>query len=327
MVVNVLVLAISLGSAAQVIAAPDAIDQPAATVAATLPALTALPESAIGGIGVVDVAMLVLAAAAISIFLNRGWHRLRNPPTRPIVFLPEIGVLLAIGMIILGRIAAMLALQFFGLTQPPPAAGYSLDDQARLIIGQYLGQLIILIAFIVLTIKTRPMPIDQRPSSIKAALIGAGALLLAYPVVMVTAGAASLIVSLVRGQPVDPIAHETLRMFIKEPVDGWYIALGAMIIFIAPIMEEVLYRGLLQRTMVQIGLQRWWAIVFTSLGFALMHGGVAEPYALPALFVLSLAFGWAYEKTGRLSASITMHSLFNAANLAMALWTPSANAT
>jgi membrane protease YdiL (CAAX protease family) len=45
---------------------------------------------------------------------------------------------------------------------------------------------------------------------------------------------------------------------------------------------------------------------------------VAPWHALAALFVLSLGFGWVYEKTGRLEAAVTMHALFNAANVALA---------
>ena len=56
----------------------------------------------------------------------------------------------------------------------------------------------------------------------------------------------------------------------------------------------------------------------TRAVFALMHYDVVPGHALAALFVLSLGFGWIYEKTGRLEAAVTMHVLFNAANVALA---------
>ena len=49
-----------------------------------------------------------------------------------------------------------------------------------------------------------------------------------------------------------------------------------------------------------------------------MHLTIVEPYALVVLFVLSVGLGWAYEKSGRLTAPVTMHLLFNVANLALA---------
>ena len=271
--------------------------------------------------------MVALAVAAIGLFFSRGWHRFKNAPRRPIVFLPEIAIVLAMTMYLLGPIGAAIAARFYGVSPPPPTAEYALDDQAKLVLGTYLGQSIVLVVLIGLTMKAGRASTDSRPGWIKASLIGAGTLLLALPLILASAAVASVVASLVRGQAVDPIAHETLRMFIREPVDGWYIAFGAMVILIAPIMEEVLYRGLVQRTLVQVGLPRWWAIILTSLAFALMHMRIVDIYVLPALFVLSLGFGWAYEKTGRISASITMHILFNAANLAVALLTSSPTAT
>jgi ABC-2 type transport system permease protein len=77
----------------------------------------------------------------------------------------------------------------------------------------------------------------------------------------------------------------------------------------------------MQGALVQANLGRWPAIVATSAIFALMHGGIAQPHAIPALFTLSLALGWVYERTGRLTAPIVMHALFNAANLGLALLT------
>ena len=66
-------------------------------------------------------------------------------------------------------------------------------------------------------------------------------------------------------------------------------------------------------------MRRWPAILTTSVLFTLVHlGAVTSVDGLLALFVLSIGFGWVYEKTGRLSASITMHAAFNLANLLLA---------
>ena len=40
---------------------------------------------------------------------------------------------------------------------------------------------------------------------------------------------------------------------------------------------------------------------------------------VPPLLVLGAGFGWVYDKTGRLTAPIVMHALFNAGNLVLAL--------
>jgi len=56
-----------------------------------------------------------------------------------------------------------------------------------------------------------------------------------------------------------------------------------------------------------------------SLVFTAMHVGAVDPHGLAGLFVLSLGFGWVYAKTGRLTASITMHMAFNAGNILLAV--------
>ena len=157
-------------------------------------------------------------------------------------------------------------------------------------------------------------PVQSRTNAVKAGAIGLIGVLLSFPVVMAAGGLVAWVIWLVRGEPVDMIAHETLRLFMDNPVDGWYIAMVVMVLIIAPMMEEVMYRGLMQTALVEFGIGRWPAIGVTSAIFALMHAGIAAPHALVALFVFSLGLGCVYERTGRLVAPIVMHAVFNAAN-------------
>jgi membrane protease YdiL (CAAX protease family) len=52
----------------------------------------------------------------------------------------------------------------------------------------------------------------------------------------------------------------------------------------------------------------WFAIVFSSALFAIVH---AEPAHWPALFVLGMCLGYAYEKSGSLLRPIFIHAIFN----------------
>ena len=119
----------------------------------------------------------------------------------------------------------------------------------------------------------------------------------------------------------DVIAHDTLAQLAESPAGLWLVVMSIQVVFIAPLLEEVLYRGILQRTLTSLDLGRWTGIVITSTVFVMMHVGAARWHALPALFLLSLGFGWVYERTGRLAAPIAMHVMFNALNLALALMT------
>lgn len=62
-------------------------------------------------------------------------------------------------------------------------------------------------------------------------------------------------------------------------------------------------------------LARWAAIVLTSLVFAALH----PMWSWPMIFLLSLCLGYAYERTGNLWASVTIHLLFNGISTAVFL--------
>lgn len=76
---------------------------------------------------------------------------------------------------------------------------------------------------------------------------------------------------------------------------------------VAPVAEEVFFRGYLQA-----GLRsRWgarWALVISSLLFALVH---LSPATLPPLFVMGLLLGYLYERTDSIWPSIILHALNN----------------
>ncbi len=85
---------------------------------------------------------------------------------------------------------------------------------------------------------------------------------------------------------------------------------------VAPVLEETFYRGIIQTACASItGLRRVDAVVLTSLLFAAAHASAVPWQMLPGLFVVSVAFGWLYERTGSLLAPICAHAAFNAVNL------------
>jgi uncharacterized protein len=90
------------------------------------------------------------------------------------------------------------------------------------------------------------------------------------------------------------------------------IAVGIFVVIIAaPLVEELLFRGFLQRALTNY-LPAWAAIVISSLPFALVHG---QPYAIPGLMSLSIAFGYLYHRTGSLRHNIILHMANNAFTL------------
>lgn len=76
-------------------------------------------------------------------------------------------------------------------------------------------------------------------------------------------------------------------------------------IIIAPIIEELLYRGVLLRTLERYG--KWFAIIISALVFGLMHGNAVQ---FPVAFVIGLLFGYLTLKYS-IGLSIILHILNN----------------
>ena len=151
--------------------------------------------------------------------------------------------------------------------------------------------------------------------------IGAGALgfAIVFPLAGLLGVAAMAAARSLAGAEVDPLAHGTLKGLVAEETGVWWWATIALVCVGAPVVEEVMYRGMLQGGLARLTGSRRGAILFVSLAFTFQHVGAADPHALPTLFLLSVAFGVAYERTGRLAAPIVMHALFNGANVLIAL--------
>ena len=94
---------------------------------------------------------------------------------------------------------------------------------------------------------------------------------------------------------------------------GNWVVLGVTAIVLAPLAEEMLFRGILYPAIKQTGHPRL-ALWGTSLAFAVIHFNLAT---FVPLLLLALILTWLYEATGNLLASITAHACFNALNFAM----------
>ncbi len=262
---------------------------------------------------------LGVGAAAVGLFFWRRWYRWGAVRSQLSTLSPIAGLAMAMVMLGLARLGAQAAAWLFGIDlTSADGAAMSLADSGRLQLGSYAAQGIILAAFVWLVVRAKQSARAQRYGLPRAVLIGVAALGLFWPVVNCVAIVAGLVVEFLTGSAPDPIGHTLLAQLVESPVDVWLYLAIALAVVGAPVYEEVLYRGIVQQALVGAGMRRWPAILTTSVLFALVHLGTVSLHALPLLFVLSIGFGWVYEKTGRLSASIIMHAAFNLANLLLA---------
>lgn len=99
-----------------------------------------------------------------------------------------------------------------------------------------------------------------------------------------------------------------------SPFQQVYLAFVALIA--APVVEEMLFRGILYPTIKQAG-HRKLALWGTSILFALTHQNI--PAFLPLVF-FAMILTLLYEETGNLLAPIIAHSCFNTANFILLVW-------
>ncbi|MGB9212483.1 MAG: type II CAAX endopeptidase family protein [Halobacteriota archaeon] len=79
-------------------------------------------------------------------------------------------------------------------------------------------------------------------------------------------------------------------------------------VIIAPICEEIVFRGYLYKAF-RDRFKPWYAIVMSAALFSAIH---LEPLAAVHLFVIGIVLAYVYEKTDNLMAPIALHMLNNA---------------
>jgi membrane protease YdiL (CAAX protease family) len=144
-------------------------------------------------------------------------------------------------------------------------------------------------------------------------------LLAVWPLVLAAMGLTILITRMWYGQQYQIPQHEALKLLSESGAIPLRVLLTIMAVAVAPVVEEMLFRGLFQTTIRSYVQRPWPAIVITSLLFASIHEDVSH---WPSLFVLALGLGYVYEKSGSLLRSIFMHALFNGINIALVLTQP-----
>lgn len=152
--------------------------------------------------------------------------------------------------------------------------------------------------------------------------IALGALLLLAPFYLLTVLLSQSVASLL-GHPPRTIDHETLSFLKQHSADHWVWIRMAVIVLLVPIVEEMVYRVFLGSSLLAAIGKPWPALLITAAIFAIVHavgGGPVSWVAVPGLFVLGVGLGVAFEHTRRLGVPIVMHALFNAANIAAAIW-------
>ncbi|MDG1899235.1 MAG: CPBP family intramembrane metalloprotease [Phycisphaerales bacterium] len=264
--------------------------------------------------------MIPIGAILLVLFCASRSSRLTRLPRQPWNFRPGVGYSFVLLSIIVGAIGAQIALAFTG--QPSEESTDAIRILTIVTMVSLSCQGAVLLCMPGWWSRRAPGQEDTRPGFGFCAVFGLFALAIFWPIVQSILLVSSMIRTSITGEPPSEIAHDTLLMLSDSDASGWRWALVAMIILMVPVVEETIYRGLLQESLRRhrtlTNGSSWLAITIASVIFTVMHGGVTSIEGLVSLFVLSLGLGWAFARTGRLITPIVMHAGFNAWNILLA---------
>lgn len=139
----------------------------------------------------------------------------------------------------------------------------------------------------------------QKLSAKSILLILSICMAVAYALNLVSLGLME-IVSIFKGSSVENPLESML-----EGSGVWISAL--ILIIVAPIMEEIIFRGILYKKLIPYGAKVY--IVFSSFVFALFHGNL---FQIPYAFALGAIFAYITVITGTIKYSIILHMAINA---------------
>lgn len=126
-----------------------------------------------------------------------------------------------------------------------------------------------------------------------------------YLILIPLGAAANLLISylLVALRVPENFSNEVQEGLLRSGFLVQIVGLGIL----APITEEVLFRGLVYRRLTYY-LPKWGAVILGAAIFAVYHGNVVQ---MLFAFPMALLIIWSYEKWGTLTAPILFHMAAN----------------
>ena len=147
----------------------------------------------------------------------------------------------------------------------------------------------------------------------RALLLALGLTLVALPLILV---AKTITIALVGGSEPPQLLVQRFHDALTGKNHTLIATIAASAIFVAPVCEEIIFRGSFYPLIARM-LGRVPAAIVCAVLFGAVHDTVTD---IPSLAVLALCFTAAYERTGSLLVPIFMHAWFNTLSLVAMIW-------
>ncbi len=214
-------------------------------------------------------------------------------------------------------IVALGSVRFLGLLAAPSAAEFGLVEEptpaalvGRLLLLLNLQAACIMAAVYLVAVRWRRVGWQElgfRPAAPGWYRRAAVLALVAFPL---TIAVNFFVQGLTGGTSVNP------QFEVVAPIGFSWFALVGMLLTVGvlvPIVEEVLFRGILYRWL----RERWGvpgAAVVSALCFSVLHG---IPWLIPAIAVLGILLAIIYENSGSVWPAALAHGLYNSISVAL----------
>jgi len=227
---------------------------------------------------------------------HEGWHEERPlPPVtwRPLEAVPVFLISLAVSVILAAAVAGVHSCA------------------ARFTLASFIGEASLAGTVIVWVRYVNRGPLSALGAPREAltdvgvgVATGAGLILLAYLSVAVIRAVASSVV----GHPIQE--PQQVEICVRG---GWLIALGPVVVLLAPFAEELFFRGFLFRAL-RSRFSLWPSAILSSVIFGAVHfQGVSYLLIIPGLAIVGLGLALLYERRQSVLATMAAHASFNLA--------------
>jgi len=274
------------------------------------------PAAPVATIGPMELAIAAIGVCVLVVCIVRRLTRprklaLNNTPGRPNSLTP----IHVVGLFLLWQFVvaaiAHLAAGRFGDTLDGP------DGRKATVLAAGIGSVIMLALSVLVAARTFRLGLRRGLGlSARHWIYDSGRALVAYLAVIPVCWGLLMIMRRAVLTPEQIEKHKMLTA-LAEMGGVWRVLVIFAAVVLAPLAEEIFFRGLLQSMLRRYLGHAWGGILITSAFFAIVH--VPHYDAMPALFVLSVVLGYNYERCGRLYAPILIHVIFNGESILSAL--------